>query len=77
MFEVLKFIFKVTADFIKMLFTIDVGNGINLGLVLCVLFIFLPIFLKLVNFLKGTMLDEVDEAYDFINRNNKKKDRDK
>ena len=77
MFEVLKFIFKITADFIKMLFTIDVGNGINLGLVLCVLFIFLPIFLKLVNFLKGTMLDEVDEAYDFINRNNKKKDRDK
>lgn len=77
MFEVLKFIFKITADFIKMLFTIDVGNGINLGLVMCVLFIFLPIFLKLVNFLKGTMLDEVDEAYDFINRNNKKKDRDK
>ena len=77
MFEVLKFIFKITADFIKMLFTIDVGNGINLGLVMCVLFIFLPIFLKLVNFLKGTMLDEVDEAYDFININNKKKDRDK
>lgn len=64
MIEVLKFILKFVADFIKMLFTIDVGSGLSLGLVMCVVFIFLPLVLVVINFLKTTLVDEVDEVYD-------------
>ena len=53
MLQVLRFLLKITADFLKMLFTIDVGDGMNLGLVLCIVFIFLPLVLSVVNFLKG------------------------
>lgn len=64
MIEVLKFILKFVADFIKMLFTIDVGDGLSLGLVMCVVFIFLPLVLVVINFLKTTLVDEIDEVYD-------------
>ena len=64
MIEVLKFIFNCTADFLKMLFTIDVGNGLTLGLVMCVVFIFLPLALIVINFLKVTLVDEIDEKHD-------------
>lgn len=64
MIEVLKFILKFVADFIKMLFTIDVGSGLSLGLVMCVVFIFLPLVLIVINFLKTTLVDEIDEVYD-------------
>ena len=64
MIEVLKFIFKCTADFLKMLFTIDVGNGLTLGLVMCVVFIFLPLVLVVISFLKVTLVDEIDEKHD-------------
>lgn len=64
MIEVLKFILKFVADFIKMLFTIDVGSGLSLGLVMCVVFIFLPLVLIVVNFLKTVLVDEIDEKYD-------------
>ena len=66
MLQVLRFLLKITADFLKMLFTIDVGDGMNLGLVLCI-----------VNFLKGTLIDELDEGYDFTTRNKDKKERHK
>lgn len=64
MIEVLKFILKFVADFIKMLFTIDVGSGLSLGLVMCVVFIFLPLVLIVINFLKTVLVDEIDESYD-------------
>lgn len=64
MIEVLKFILKFVADFIKMLFTIDVGSGLSLGLVMCVVFIFLPLVLIVVNFLKTVLVDEIDEKHD-------------
>ena len=60
-----------------MLFTIDVGDGMNLGLVLCIVFIFLPLVLSVVKFLKGTLIDELDEGYDFTTRNKDKKERHK
>lgn len=72
MIEVLRFILKCVADFISMLFTIDVGNGLSLGLVMCVIFIFLPLVLIIVNFLKIVVVDEIDEEYDLSNRNKKK-----
>lgn len=64
MIEVLKFIFKCTTDFLKMLFTIDVGSGLNLGVVMCVIFIFLPLVLTIINFFKVTVMEEYDEHYD-------------
>ena len=73
MIEVLKFILKFVADFTKMLFTIDVGSGLSLGLVMCVVFIFLPLVLIVINFLKTVLVDEIDESYDSRNRNKKTK----
>ena len=75
MLQVLRFLLKITADFLNMLFTIDVGDGMNLGLVLCIVFIFLPLVLSVVNFLKGTLIDELDDGYDFTTRNKDKKER--
>lgn len=70
MIEVLRFILKCVADFISMLFTIDVGNGLSLGLIMCVIFIFLPLVLIVVNFLKVVVVDEVDEKYDLFKKEN-------
>lgn len=64
MLDVLKFIFKCILDFIKMLFTIDVGFT-NLGVLMCIIYIFLPVVLIIVNFLKVQLIDEFDDAYDF------------
>lgn len=50
MFECIKFIFEIVVDFIKMLFSIDIGNNISLGLFMCILFIFFPTLLTIFNF---------------------------
>lgn len=55
MFTVLKFIFKCIADFITMLFTIEVSEDLSLGLLISIIFIFLPTTLLVVNFLKYKM----------------------
>ena len=52
MLEVLRFIFSYIVQFISMLFTIDLGNNLNLGLLMCIVFIFLPMMLRIINFLK-------------------------
>ena len=52
MFECIKFIFKIMTDFLKMLFTINIGNNMSLGLLMCIIFIFFPIVLLFINFLK-------------------------
>lgn len=52
MFECIKFIFKIMTDFLKMLFTINIGNNMTLGLLMCIIFIFFPIVLSFINFLK-------------------------
>ena len=66
--QVLKFILERVVEFLKMLFTINVGDNISLGLMMCILFIFLPLVLVVVNFLKIVLIDEIDERYDFNNR---------
>ncbi len=68
MLQVLKFILERVVEFLKMLFTINVGDNISLGLMMCILFIFLPLVLVVVNFLKIVLIDEIDERYDFNNR---------
>ena len=72
MLDVLKFILKSVTDFVSMLFKVDIGEGLSLGLLMCVIFIFLPLFLTFVNFLKIVIVDEIDESYDLSNRNKKK-----
>lgn len=52
MFECIKFIFKVMTDFLKMLFTIKIGNNMTLGMLMSIIFIFFPIVLLFINFLK-------------------------
>ena len=52
MLEVIKFLLSYIVAFMRMLFTIDVGNGLNLGLLMCIVFIFLPMILRIINFLK-------------------------
>lgn len=63
MLDVLKFILKCVVDFISMLFTIDLGFT-NLGALMCIIYIFLPIMLFVVNFFKHLFIDEMDERYD-------------
>lgn len=63
MLEVLQFVFKSIIDFISMLFTIDLGFT-NLGALMCIVYIFLPLVLIIVNFLKNQLVDEFDDYYD-------------
>lgn len=51
MLEVLKFILKCLAQILNMLFEIDLGFA-SLGTLMCIIFIFLPLVLLLVNILK-------------------------
>ena len=48
MLQVLRFLLNTVIDFMKMLFTVDVGDGLNLGLVMCIVFIFFPMILRVV-----------------------------
>jgi len=73
MFECIKFIFKIVTDFIKMLFTIDIGSGMSLGLFMCIIFIVLPALLSLFTFFKNS--DDLELAEMF--KKDKKKESDK
>lgn len=63
MLEVLKFILKCVIQFVSMLFKIDVGFT-NLGVVMCICYILFPMLLFIVNFLKTSVIEELDEKYD-------------
>lgn len=63
MLEVLKFILKCVIQFVSMLFKIDVGFT-NLGVVMCICYILFPMLLFIVNFLKTSVLEELNERYD-------------
>ena len=67
MLEALKFVFNLIIQFIKMLFTIDVGFT-NLGTLMCIVYIFLPVILLIINFLKRQLIDELDDSYDIKHR---------
>lgn len=57
MLEVLRLILKTIADFIAMLFTIDLGFA-SLGSLLCIIAFFFPLVLFVINFLKIRMRDD-------------------
>ena len=63
MLEVLKFILKCVIQFVSMLFKIDVGFT-NLGVVMCICYILFPMLLVIVNYLKTSVIEELDEKYD-------------
>lgn len=64
MLTVLSFILSCVVQFISMLFTIDVGFT-NLGTLMCIIYILLPVMLFIVNFIKVQLVEEFDEYYDF------------
>lgn len=64
MLECLSFIFKLILEFLYMLFDVDIGFT-NLGTIMCVTFIFLPMVLTVVKFLKGKFVEEFDDRYDY------------
>ena len=63
MLEVLKFILNSVIQFISMLFRIDVGFT-NLGVVMCICYILFPMLLVIVNFLKSSVMEELNQRYD-------------
>lgn len=63
MFECIKFIFKIVTDFLKMLFTIDIGNNMTLGLFMSIIFIVLPMLLSLFTFFKNSDDIELMEVF--------------
>lgn len=64
MLECLKFIFSIILEFLYMLFDIDIGFT-SLGTLMCVTFIFLPMVLTIINFIKQVVIDEFDERHDY------------
>ena len=64
MFQVLRFILKSIIDFMTMLFSINVDNNLSIGLLLCICFIFLPMVLRVIRFIKQDALEELDDIYD-------------
>lgn len=64
MLSVIKFILNCVIAFARMLFTINIGNGLNLGLLMCVIFIFLPITLRVLNLIRQDAIEELDDRYD-------------
>jgi len=63
MLECLSFLLQMTINFIKVLFDVDVGFT-SLGTVFCIVFILFPIILAIVQFIKTTFIEELDDAYD-------------
>lgn len=54
MLDIIKFIFQCIAQLISMLFEIDLGFT-SLGIFMCIIFIFLPLVLGVINILKFKM----------------------
>ena len=64
MLKVISFILNCVIDFAKMLFTIDIGDGLNLGLLMCIIFIFLPMIIRIVYFLRSDVVEEINANYE-------------
>ena len=63
MLECLKFLLNLVIKFVSSLFRVNVGFT-SLGVVFCIVYILFPILLAIVNFLKTTFIEELDERYD-------------
>lgn len=64
MLSALKFIFKFVADFCAMLFTINVDKHLSFGLLMCIVFILLPIIHRVICFIRQDAIDELNDKYE-------------
>lgn len=64
MLKVIMFILETVTHFMKMLFTIQVDDNLSLGLLMCIVFIFLPIVHRIICFIKQDAMEELDDMYD-------------
>ena len=64
MWSILKFILSSLISFIQMLFTVQVDDGLSLGVLFCICFILFPIMLRVINFIKQDAIEELDEKFD-------------
>lgn len=68
MLQIVSFFLKCIADFIKMLFkvSLDYTLGLSFGSFFCICFIFLPMVLRVANFLKqyatDALLDDFEKS---------------
>lgn len=60
MIECIRFILQQLVNFCSMLFTIDIGNNMSLGLIFCIIFIFLPVVLHVLTVIKHSVLGDLD-----------------
>lgn len=60
MLECLKFIFQQVANFCSMLFSINLDNGLSLGLIMCIIFILLPVSFRVLTIISHSVLNELD-----------------
>lgn len=63
MLDCLKFLLNLVIKFISVLFRVNVGFT-SLGVVFCIVFILFPILLAIVNFIKTSFIQELDDRYD-------------
>lgn len=63
MLDCLKFLLNLVIKFVSSLFKVNVGFT-SLGVVFCIVYILFPIMLAIVNFIKTTFVQELDERYD-------------
>ena len=73
MLDVMQFIFRCISQFITMLFSINIGSGLNLGLFMCIIFVFLPLVLFVINLVKHIAISDVISDYKYEKNNNKKR----
>lgn len=64
MLSCIKFILKFVADLCSMLFNVMVDTNLSFGLLLCIVFIFLPIVHRVICFIKQDAIEELDDRYE-------------
>lgn len=73
MLDVMRFIFRCISEFISMLFSINIGSGLNLGLFMCIIFVFLPLVLFVINLVKHIAISDVISDYKYDRTKEKKR----
>lgn len=72
MLETIKFLLQLASQLIAKLFTIDIGFT-SLGILLCIVYILLPIMLAIVNSLKHQIVSEIDDTYEIRRRKDERR----
>lgn len=63
MLSVIRFCLNCIVTVARMLFTVNIGDGLNLGLLMCILFIFLPITLRVFKLIRQDAIEELDDEF--------------